>query len=269
MFSQARQLNAPPPNTREGSASAPERTPTPGDNATQNNLKNEKKMRASINIATLNMNGIAAPSSGLSLTEKWSMVNQTLNKFKIAVLALQETHLDKERAEMIRRCFEKKMELLYFADPTSPRATAGVTFVINKSLIAPKDLKLQVLHARRAISLEIKWLESEKTTLLNIYAPIEKATHLTFWENIEAKRRALRAPVPGFMLGNFNVTEDPIDRMPARLDDQAAIEALRELRQIWGIQDAWRDAFPNDRSFTYRAIHQEKKRLQPALPHAI
>ena len=54
----------------------------------------KKHMRANINVMTLNINGLTAPASGMTFLEKWSMVNQTLNKHKIAVLALQETHLD-------------------------------------------------------------------------------------------------------------------------------------------------------------------------------
>ena len=68
--------------------------PTPGrDN--NNNTKTYKK-RANINIATLNMNGATAPTSNMDLKEKWSMINNTIRTNKIAILALQETHLDEE-----------------------------------------------------------------------------------------------------------------------------------------------------------------------------
>ena len=55
------------------------------------------------------------------------------------------------------------------------------------------------------------------------------------------------------MLGDFNVTEEPIDRAPAHLDDNNAIASLRNLRNCLGLEDAWRHAFPQDRRFTYRA----------------
>ena len=55
------------------------------------------------------------------------------------------------------------------------------------------------------------------------------------------------------MLRDLNVTEVPIDRTPPRLDDLSAIEALKELRNDWDIQDAWRLSHPNEYTYTYCA----------------
>ena len=90
-------------------------------------------MRANINVATLNMNGLTAPSSGMTFLEKWSMVNQTLNQYKIAVLALQETHLDQEIVDRLKQCFGRKMHTEFSQDLEAPCTTAGVAFVINKT----------------------------------------------------------------------------------------------------------------------------------------
>ena len=143
------------------------------------------------------------------------MVNQTLNKHKIAILALQETHLDEEAIAEIRRSFGRKMHIKYSSDPDAPRANAGVAFVINKSLIAPSEIHAHELYPGRALALKIKWLENESTTLLNIYAPVNKALQPPFWTDIETNRLTRRLPRPDFMLGDLNVTEDPIDRTPA------------------------------------------------------
>jgi ribonuclease HI/exonuclease III len=233
-----------------------QRPPPPGvvsDNAQTNHPHAKIKMRANINIATLNMNGLTAPTQGLTALGKWSMINQTLNQYKIAILALQETHLDRETLEQLQTCYSKKMHILHSEDPDAPRATAGVAFVINKSLIAPRKLSTHELHAGRALALKIEWLESETTTLLNVYAPNDRAAHPVFWRDIDAQRRARRLPRPDFMLGDLNVTEDPIDRTPPRLDEPNAIDALREIRNDWDIQDAWRLSHPNERVYTYRA----------------
>lgn len=47
------------------------------------------------------MNGLLAPMHNMAYTEKWSMINQTLNQHKIAILAIQETHLDEETADRV------------------------------------------------------------------------------------------------------------------------------------------------------------------------
>ena len=120
------------------------------------------------------MNGLAAPTNNMSYTEKWSMINQTLNKHKIAILALQETHLDEETADRVRTTYGKKMNILTSADPANPRTTAGVAFVINKSLINPSKIVTHELKPGRALAIEIDWMETETTRIINIYAPNNK-----------------------------------------------------------------------------------------------
>jgi hypothetical protein len=41
------------------------------------------------------------------------------------------------------------------------------------------------------------------------------------------ERQARHLPIPDFTLGDFNITEDAIDRMLPKLDDEAAINTLR------------------------------------------
>ena len=138
-----------------------------------------------------------------------------------------------------------------------------MAFIINKKLIKPTELTFHELHEGRALALKIKWDESE-TNLLNIYAPNNKQEHKQFWENIETKRRILRLRRPDFMLGDFNVTEENIDRSPVHPDEPYAVTVLRELRHKWELEDTWRHRHPNDRLFTYRANangHQIQSRL--------
>ena len=247
-------LNPRPPQlngeTLEG---AHQPSPPPGTPTSANAAKKKNRNRANIVIGSLNMNGLTAPSHNMSFTEKWSMINQTLNKYKIAVLALQETHLDDETAERIRECYGKKMSIIHSADPGNPRATAGVAFVINKSLITPKKTSANALQSGRALMLEIEWLDTEKTKILNIYAPNDKTEHSAFWSDIETERNNRRLARPDFVLGDFNVTEDPIDRAPPHPDNANAIEALRGTKHAWELQDEWRQTYPDEKAFTYRA----------------
>jgi len=81
--------------------------------------QSQPKNRANINIATQNMNGLTAPSSNMNFLEKWAMVNANLNQNKLAILALQETHLDQETVDRLRQIYKDKMEIIYSADPNS------------------------------------------------------------------------------------------------------------------------------------------------------
>ncbi|KAI0303267.1 Endonuclease/exonuclease/phosphatase, partial [Russula brevipes] len=174
-------------------------------------------------------------------------------KHKTAILAIQETHLTQGRLKTLCTRYKKNLEIITSADPEAPGRKAGVAFVIDKNKIDPEEITTRALIPGRALWLKLKWLDSSVLTMINVYAPTEKTNHPLFWEKIERERRRLQLPRPDFVLGDFNVIEDAIDRAPAHLDNTNAVEALRNLRMNWGIQDAWRRASPNEREFTYRA----------------
>ena len=210
----------------------------------------------------------------MNLIEKWSMINRTIRTEKIAILALQETHLDEERATDIQNCFQKSFALYYSCDPENPRTSAGVAFIINKALIAPDHISVKAIIPGRAAVLSIAWSAIKKINILNIYAPVERQRQPDFWNQIEAMRTRARMPRPDFVLGDFNVTEDPIDRSPPHPDDRAATDALRRAKHKWEIQDHWRHTHPNERHFTYRAkredtwIQSRLDRIYAARKHA-
>ena len=204
-------------------------------------------------IATLNVNSYTAPSSNMTGIDKWSAINRTINKNRIAILALQETHLDPTRLQDVISCFGRRLEIITSQHPDNPRATAGVAFIINKALINPREYTLYELQPGRAAALKIKWLEDEEMLILNVYAPNAREDNAAFWQTVDIQRRSLSLRCPDFMLGDFNVTEDKIDRAPAHDDDRNATDALRNLRHILNLQDLWRNTFPTERNFTYRA----------------
>lgn len=219
------------------------------------------KKRANITIASLNMRGTSAPTNNMSLLEKWTLINHTIRKNKIAILAIQETHLDDELAESINRCFGKNFELLYLSDPERPRAIAGVAFVLNKALIPNKESRLHVLAPGQAIMLQIKGPDEKDIKIINVYAPVQAHKQPAFWDDVETKRRAKRLPRPDFLLGDFNITEDLIDRSPPRADNQPATDALRDTRFNWEVYDQWRHAHPNESLYTYRSTQNRTTSL--------
>src|SRR5258708_10900506 len=123
-----------PPNAASNTTQPTAGTPTSG--ATDRNMHHKK--RANIKIATLNMNGAEAPSQGMDLTDKWSMVNSTIRGNRIAILAIQEMHLDEEREKRINQCFSKNFDLINSSEPDNPITKADVAILINKALIEPQ-----------------------------------------------------------------------------------------------------------------------------------
>lgn len=189
----------------------------------------------------------------MSCIKKWAMINRTIQNEKIAILALQETHLDEDCLDQVHSCFGRNLNILNSPLPSNPHASAGVAFVINKALIRLKEYSITELVPGRSILIKLKWLESCETSILNVYAPHIRGKQPVFWAGATMNRRTLCALLPDFVLGDFNITEDSIDRVPARHIKDKATEALREVHRKWNIQDTWRHTHPNSRCFTYHA----------------
>jgi ribonuclease HI/exonuclease III len=205
------------------------------------------------------MNGASAPTEGLTHIEKWALLNKTMINERIAILAVQETHLNNDILQDVVTCFGKNLEIIASADPVRPTSSAGVAFVMNKTLIRPQECRAFELIPGRALMLKIKWLESCSMTITNIYAPNQKTEHPNFWATIEMERRNRHLPRPDFSLGDFNITEELIDRIPPREADGAALEALRDIRDAWGVVDMWRHLNPNKKEYTYRARSDDQQ----------
>ena len=153
-----------------------------------------------------------------------------MKKENIAILTLQEMHLDETLTSEIKELFRKRLEIHNSNNEHSPRTMAGVTFMINKDLINIHHIKTCMLILGHTLSLRIKWYENKETKLINIYTPNNRTNHQTFWSKLDAQRTRHNVPKLDFLLGDFNLTEEAIDRAPPKLDNTNAIEALRNLK---------------------------------------
>jgi exonuclease III len=174
-----------------------------------------------------------------------------IKKRKIAILAVQETHLDEQNTEAIHQVFGKRLLVLNSQPENNPRLSAGIAFVLNKDLIETKDIKHYELIRGRANAIKLTWKNNEETLLINIYAPNRKNEHQNFWEKVNEERVNKHLQKPDFVLGDFNLTEEPIDRVPAKHDNTAAVDALRDFRLNTDIIDQWRHSYPKAREYTY------------------
>ena len=98
--------------------------PIPGVAENIDHRPKNQTLRANINIASLNINGFAAPTKHISGIEKWLSVFQTMKKNKTAILALQEMHLDNEHMHSINVCSRKRITIINTQHPTNPRGSA-------------------------------------------------------------------------------------------------------------------------------------------------
>jgi len=67
-----------------------------------------------------NVNGAATPSENMNYREKWRSVSHMMHTEKIAILAIQEAHLNQNMMEELGTSFEKNLNILISAHPDNP-----------------------------------------------------------------------------------------------------------------------------------------------------
>ena len=180
---------------------------------------------------------------------------------KLGLLAVQETHLSDPLAEQVSSLFHRKMTVLNSPCPMNPTGSAGVTFVINKEILSTKNITFHVLIPGKAIYISLRWQRDTVIRLINVYAPNDLQNHPQFWTELERNWTSLHLPHPDFMMGNFNITEDLLDRMPARPDSENTIVALRTCRHMLGVRNSWRQTSPTERAFTFTITSHMMSRI--------
>ncbi|KAH9854514.1 Endonuclease/exonuclease/phosphatase, partial [Lenzites betulinus] len=203
-----------------------------------------------LRLATLNVNGFGrADADGVS--DKWYSVNQIMKEQRLAVLAVQEAHLSPERMAAVGRLFEDKLVILNSPDPRRDAGVGGVAFVVNKKSFGEPPMRLREVVPGRAASLTVQWSVNRKLTILNIYAPNKAADNADFWDVLRQYYETHMNHRPDVLLGDFNVVESAFDRLPSHSDGRAPVLALERLTARLKLQDSWRVAHPEKRSFSY------------------
>ncbi|KIJ12237.1 hypothetical protein PAXINDRAFT_54656, partial [Paxillus involutus ATCC 200175] len=180
--------------------------------------------------------------------DKWLHINQIVRDHKIGILALQETHLSKLEEDLINQVFQDRLHMISSLDPSAPNAK-GVAIVINKQLTNWKGIQTFELIPGRAILTKLPWHKDEYLTILNIYTPNESSTNAEFWDQLSLELET--TPKPGILLGDFNLVEDALDRLPPHTDASRATEALAKLKTTLSLVDGWRTENPDSTAFTF------------------
>jgi len=108
---------------------------------------------------------------------------------------------------------------------------------------------------------QLKWPDTTHLSIVNIYAPVKKCEQPEFWAIVETQHKEKHLPCTDFVLGDFNITEDALDRAPPKYDNCQATDILREIRLTWEIQDQWRHAHPNEKQYMFRTTKNGKTSL--------
>jgi exonuclease III len=203
--------------------------------------QNNKNTRANLKIASLNMKG-----RWHRCVDKWCHINQVMRDRKISLLALQETHLTKSEEDSLNSVFHEKLHIVSSIDTTHPNAK-GVALVWNKMTTNTHGIVSHEIVPGRALLATVPWHREERMTILVVYAPNDPTHIREFWETIKIELGNL--PKPDVILGDFNLVEDALDRLPPHLDPLSASEPLQDLKRSLKLTDGWRRENPDSISF--------------------
>lgn len=183
--------------------------------------------------------------------EKWLRINQLVREHKIAVLAVQETHLTTEAVDSLNELFSARLQIYYSAPPDRMSASKGVAFVVNKERLYTESITATEIIAGRAQLIRLTWHRAVVLTVLNVYAPNQPNENAEFWNYLSEYWDLHQPGALDVIMGDFNLVENAIDRLPAHGDHSAAVTALQDFYSRFNLLDGWRETFPDTRAYTF------------------
>ncbi|KIJ55067.1 hypothetical protein M422DRAFT_241148 [Sphaerobolus stellatus SS14] len=220
--------------------------------------KNKKTMRGSLQISSLNIRG-----GGSNATrDKWDHLWQVMRQNQVGILAVQESHISNAALQELENTFSSRLQILNSIGETNSK---GVAFLLNKQLTAWKEAKTIEIIPGRALLLMLPWHNEQTLNILNIYAPNPHNENKDFWSNLHKKWQDDGLPMVHLMLGDFNMVEDSIDRLPAHNDPPGPREALAKFKSVFKLIDGWCRENPDTIAHTWhqnqRDIHSRIDRI--------
>ncbi len=223
-----------------------------------------KTTKATMKIATLNIRG----GGSTTTRDKWQHVNQIMRDKNIAILAIQETHLNETSVNELNNQFNQRLRIINSQDPVNPSAGRGVAIILNKRLTSWKQVIITHVIPGRALLISLPWKGGSAINILAIYAPNSTSENAAFWEDLISTWVNDNHPIPDIMLGDFNLVEEAIDRLPAHRDSTQAVDKLVDFKDMHALQDGWRhQTHLTCVTPTHRKLHNPDQELIESTPH--
>jgi len=214
--------------------------------------KGRKKIRGALTLASLNMKG----GGSAATQDKWPDIYQIMCTRKIGALAIQETHLTQSRIDNLHSQFPDRIHIINSPDPENPSGKGGVAIILNKQLTRWREVKSTTVIEGHALLLELPWRETSRLHILAVYAPNNPSNNRDFWNDIQEKWLNDNLPQVDIMLGDFNIVEERLDRLPITTSDShQAKTSLQSIKALFSLTDGWRQLYPNEINFTYKQDH--------------
>ncbi|KAJ3806314.1 hypothetical protein F5876DRAFT_80822 [Lentinula aff. lateritia] len=221
-------------------------------NTNRKHNKCHLRTKTLIKIAGLNIKGHGSINIEHA-SNKWGDICLMMLDHQIGILVVGEAHMNTERCDDIERKYGKDLKLFYTKLPDTPNA-AGVAIVLNRNKTNIEGIQTHEIVPGHAMLLKYYWHNKEKLSVLAIYAPNADMTlNANFWlkiQNFFNCHPQIRKP--DIMVGDCNMVEEPLDRLPARSNATLAVDALDELKSTIQVLNGWRNTYPTSMKYMYK-----------------
>ncbi|KDQ10218.1 hypothetical protein BOTBODRAFT_178419 [Botryobasidium botryosum FD-172 SS1] len=109
----------------------------------------------------------------------------------------------------------------------------------------------------RAQWVKIEWKKDNPIEIINTYCPNEPKAKIEFLEKLRKKIKKNKGIKNPLVMGDFNFTEDDIDRFPMRPDDNKVVKTFTKLKKDLNLVDTWRSINPGKINYTFTQTRPE------------
>ena len=93
--------------------------------------------------------------------------------------------------------------------------------------------------------------QGREIVALAVYAPNTQKENEEFWRSLEQVVLHWESSKPDIMLGDFNLVEEAVDRLPRHEDHEGAVDALRNLKDKLNLHNGWRSSNSDSIQYSY------------------
>ena len=179
--------------------------------------------------------------------KKKPMLTSLAKSQGIAILGLQETHLNEEETEKLNDRFQK---VIIISNSVST-AKEGIAFVLNKEMVNGMKWNHSIIIEGRASRLEIEMGREKGLNIVFIYAPNGNKDKIEFWNELNTKLRRIENLENVIIMGDFNAVEESIDRYPHIEEDEKVQDVWKKVAKGLKVIDRWRMHNPTKTEYTY------------------
>ena len=212
-----------------------------------------KAKKQTLKIATINIKG---KTQGPNKRSKYKDLTTIMRKERIAIVIATETKMTKTEAHKQEQ-MNPKIRIITNCNTNTKE---GIAVIINKELESQIKIEHTTIIENRASEIKIEWKQNTYKTIA-IYSPNPNKEKILFYKDLKDKINWGETELNNILMGDFNMTEEDIDRMPPRPEDSKVKQAFGKIKRKYELEDTWRHFNEDKLEFTHTSTNGSMSRI--------